>query len=164
MKSNATVMAALFAAIASTGAGASEMGISVFGCHTSSPAPGVPGQTIPGYTIPECGLLSYDEGKPGQICNPKIEVPSKKIDGFGGGGTSDVYCGKLSSSGGGATSVTDAQCQGGKHGVTVYRSGASSYSIEFTKNGSPMLPFPVSGGMPADGQGHDLCVGAPAAP
>lgn len=159
MKSNeGSFAAALLLAVVTGSAGASEAGVGVFGCHTTSPAPAVPGTTIPGHTIEEGELFCVNRNSPNRICSPKIEVPPTTIDGASGGGSSDVYCSRLSSAGSSVTSVTNAVCPAGQQGVVVSRSGASSLIIEFTKNGVPQLPFPITAAPGQAGEPQDLCV------
>lgn len=164
--------AALLLAVATSSAGAADGGLAVFGCHKTSQRPGVsgatiPGQTLPGYTINEGQLFCLNPSSPNRVCSPKIEVPPTvvpptTIDGVPPDESSDLYCARLSSIGSGATAVTDApNCQPGTRGVVVYRSGSSSFAVEFTKNGQPVLPFPVASAQQSEGEPQELCVFSP---
>lgn len=172
MKSNGGFVGALMLALVAANAGATDGGIAVFGCHKTSQRPGVqgatiPGQTLPGYTIKEGELFCLNPSSPNRVCSPRIEVPPTvvpptTVDGVPPDDNSDLYCARLSSIGSGATAVADApNCQPGTRGVVVYRSSSSSFTVEFTKNGEPVLPFPVASAQQSQGEPQELCVFSP---
>lgn len=139
MKSNeGSIVAALLLAMASSGAAASELGISLNGCHTTSATPGISGQRVPS---PFCVGPVSDNGVEivPQICVDDVVTPD--IPGNPGG---DIYCAALSSVGESALIITEAtNCRAGQTGVVITRSGKASWSFDVKKNGVSQQGFPL---------------------